>query len=258
MKKFFTLFGLVLAFAVQGLQAQTLDEIIDTYFENTGGKAQWEKLQGIKIKAKINQMGMEIPLDIVQLRSGKQMTVINFQGQQMKQGVFDGKVLWSINMMTQKAEKSDQETTDNVIREMGDFPDPFLNYKEKGYTAELLGTEEIDGANCFKIKLTKKPLIIEEKEVENVTYYFFDTDNFVPIVVHAEIKSGPMKGQMSEIKMSDYQEVEGLYFPFSMTQGLKDQEGQVLAIEEIIVNPEVADAEFEFPEDEATPEGSNK
>jgi outer membrane lipoprotein-sorting protein len=255
MKKLISLLSLGLLLAIQGLQAQTLDEIIDTYFENTGGKAQWEKLQGIKIKAKINQMGMEIPLDIVQLRSGKQMTVINFQGQQMKQGVFDGKVLWSINMMTQKAEKSDQETTDNVIREMGDFPDPFLNYKEKGYTAELLGTEEIDGANCFKIKLTKKPLIIEEKEVENVTYYFFDTDNFVPIVVHAEIKSGPMKGQMSEIKMSDYQEVEGLYFPFSMTQGLKDQEGQVLAIEEIIVNPEVADAEFEFPE-EATPEGA--
>lgn len=255
MKKLIILLSVGLLLVVQSVQAQTVDEIIDTYFENTGGKAQWEKLQGLKLSAKINQMGMEIPLDIVQLRSGKQMTVINFQGQQMKQGVFDGKVLWSINMMTQKAEKSDQETTDNVIREMGDFPDPFLNYKEKGYTAELLGTEEIDGANCYKIKLTKKPLIIEEKEVENVTYYFFDTDNFVPIVVHAEIKSGPMKGQISEIKMSDYQEVEGLYFPFSMTQGLKDQEGQVLAIEEIIVNPEVADAEFEFPE-EATPEGA--
>ncbi len=258
MKKFFTLFGLVLAFAIQGLQAQTVDEIIDTYFENTGGKAQWEKLQGLKLSAKINQMGMEIPLDIVQLRSGKQMTVINFQGQQIKQGVFDGKVLWSINMMTQKPEKSDQETTDNVKREMGDFPDPFLNYKQKGYTAELLGTEEIDGTNCFKIKLTKKPLIIEEKEVENVSYYFFDTDNFVPIVVHAEIKSGPMKGQISEIKMSDYQEVEGLYFPYSMVQGLKGQEGQTITFDQISINPEVADTEFEFPEDEATPEGSNK
>lgn len=258
MKKLIILLSVGLLLVVQSVQAQTADEIIDTYFENTGGKAQWERLQGIKIKAKINQMGMEIPLDIVQLRSGKQMTVINFQGQQIKQGVFDGKVLWSINMMTQKPEKSDQETTDNVKREMGDFPDPFLNYKQKGYTAELLGTEEIDGTNCFKIKLNKKPLIIEEKEVENVSYYFFDTDNFVPIVVHAEIKSGPMKGQISEIKMSDYQEVEGLYFPFSMTQGLKDQEGQVFAIDEIEINPEVADAEFEFPEDEATPEGSNK
>lgn len=249
MKKFFTLFGLVLAFAVQGLQAQTVDEIIDTYFENTGGKAQWEKLQGLKLSAKINQMGMEIPLDIVQLKSGKQLTKINFQGQSIKQGVFDGNVLWSINMMTQKPEKSDQETTDNVKREMGDFPDPFLNYKDKGYVAELIGKEEIDGAECFKIKLTKKPLVIDGNEVENVSFYFFDTENFVPIVVHSEIKSGPMKGQVSEIKMSDYQEVEGLYFPFSMVQGLKGQEGQTITFDQISINPEIEDSEFDFPEE---------
>lgn len=234
----------------QSLQAQSVDEILDNYFENTGGKAQWESLQGIKMMAKVNQMGMEIPIEIVQLKSGKQMTVINFQGQQMKQGVFDGEVLWNINMMTQKAEKSDQETTDNVKREVkGEFPDPFLNYKEKGYTAELLGTEEMDGAECFKIKLTKKPLIIDGKEVENVSFYFFDTENYVPLVIHSEIKSGQFKGQISEIKMSDYQEVGGLYFPFSMVQGVKDQEGQTISLDEIILNPEIDPAAFAFPED---------
>ena len=177
------------------------------------------------------------------------MTVINFQGQTIKQGVFDGTVFWSINIMTQKAEKSDQETTDNVIREMGSFPDPFLNYKSLGYTAELMGTEEMDGSECFKIKLTKKPLIVDGEEVENASYYYFDTENFVPLVVQSEIKSGEMKGQMSESKMSDYQEVDGLYFPFSLSQGLKGQEGQVISFEEIILNPEIADSEFAFPED---------
>jgi len=241
------LFTLILT--ISNINAQSLDEIIDNYFENTGGKDQWEKLEGLKLSAKINQMGMEIPLDIVQLKSGKQLTEINFQGQSIKQGVFDGNVLWSINMMTQKPEKSDQETTDNVKREMGDFPDPFLNYKDKGYVAELIGKEEIDGAECFKIKLTKKPLVIDGNEVENVSFYFFDTENFVPIVVHSEIKSGPMKGQVSEIKMSDYQEVEGLYFPFSMVQGLKGQEGQTITFDQISINPEIEDSEFDFPEE---------
>ena len=132
---------------------------------------------------------------------------------------------------------------------MGDFPDPFLNYKDKGYFAELIGKEEIDGAECFKIKLTKKPLVIDGNEVENVSFYFFDTENFVPIVVHSEIKSGPMKGQVSEIKMSDYQEVEGLYFPFSMVQGLKGQEGQTITFDQISINPEIEDSEFDFPEE---------
>ena len=249
MKQLLVLFISLSALSLQGIQAQSVDEILENYFENTGGRAQWEALQGVKYKAKVNQMGMEIPIDIVELKSGKQMTVINFQGQTIKQGVFDGTVVWSINMMTQKAEKSDQETTDNVIREMGSFPDPFLNYKYLGYAAELMGTEEMDGSECFKIKLTKKPLIVDGEEVENATYYYFDTENFVPLVVQSEIKSGEMKGQMSESKMSDYQEVGGLYFPFSLTQGLKGQEGQVISFEEIILNPEIADSEFAFPED---------
>ncbi|MEL0201085.1 MAG: outer membrane lipoprotein-sorting protein [Flavobacteriaceae bacterium] len=252
MKHLFTLVLAVVLTLPQLTLAQDLDEILDNYFENTGGRAQWEALEGIKRTAKINQMGMEIPLEIIQLKSGKQMTVINFQGQQIKQGVFDGQVLWSINMMTQKAEKSDQETTDNIKREMGDFPDPFLNYQAKGYTAELLGTEEIDGAECYKIKLTKKPLIVDGQEVDNVSFYYFDMDNFVPIAVQSEIKAGPAKGQMSEVKMSDYQEVSGYYFPFSMIQGLKGQEGQAITFDQIEVNPQVDEAEFVFPEDAGT------
>lgn len=252
MKHLFTLVLAVVLTLPQLTLAQDLDEILDNYFENTGGRAQWEALEGIKMTAKINQMEMEIPLEIIQLKSGKQMTVINFQGQQIKQEVFDGQVLWSINMMTQKAEKSDQETTDNIKREMGDFPDPFLNYQAKGYTAELLGTEEIDGAECYKIKLTKKPLIVDGQEVDNVSFYYFDMDNFVPIAVQSEIKAGPAKGQMSEVKMSDYQEVSGYYFPFSMIQGLKGQEGQAITFDQIEVNPQVDEAEFVFPEDAGT------
>jgi len=254
MKKITKLLLAVVLMLPQVNTAQNLDEILDNYFENTGGRAQWDALQGIKMYAKVSQMGLEIPLEITQLKSGKQMTIINFQGQQIKQGVFDGTILWSINMKTQKAEKSDQEATDNIKREMGDFPDPFLNYKQKGYTAELLGTEEIDGAACYKIKLTKKPLIIDGQEVENISFYFFDMDNFVPIAVHSEIKAGAAKGQMSEIKMSDYQEVEGYYFPFSMIQGLKGQEGQAISFDQIEINPQVNDSEFTFPED---PSGSN-
>ena len=59
---------------------------------------------------------------------------------------------------------------------------------------------------------------------------------------------GPGKGMISEVKMSDYQEVEGLYFPFSMTQGVKDQPGQPITIESIELNPSIDDSEFNFPE----------
>ena len=213
------------------INAQTVDEIIDNYFENTGGVENWEKIEGVKMSAKVNQGGMEIPIEIVQLKSGKMMTTINFQGQSIKQGVFDGEVLWSTNFMTQKAEKSDEESTNMVKNEMNEFPDPFLNYKEKGFTAELVGTETVDGSETFKIKLTTTPNIIEGKEVPSITYYFFDNENFVPIQVHEEIKVGPGKGMVSEIKLSDYQEAGGIYMPFSMTQGVKGQPGAPITMD---------------------------
>ena len=250
LKRILVLIALVCSYSIN---AQTVDEIISNYFENTGGVENWEKIEGVKMSAKVNQGGMEIPIEIVQLKSGKMMTTINFQGQSIKQGVFDGEVLWSTNFMTQKAEKSDEEAINMVKNEMNQFPDPFLNYKEKGFTAELMGTETVDGAETFKIKLTTTPNIIEGKEVPSISYYFFDNENFVPIQVQEEIMEGPGKGMVSEVKMSDYQEAGDVYMPYSMTQGVKGQPGAPITMDSIEINPTVDDSEFAFPEEE-TPE----
>lgn len=256
MKKLTILLMALIVSATTQIKAQTADEIIATYFENIGGAENFEQLQGVKISASINQQGMIIPIEMVQLKNGKQMTVITFQGKEIKQGVFNGETLWSTNFMTQKAEKSDQETTDNFKLNMNDFPDPFLNYKDKGYTVELIGKEAIDGTDTYKVKLVKEPVTVDGNKEDDITFYYFDVDNFVPIVSESEIKSGPMKGQIRQAKFSDYQEVDGLYFPFSITQGLKDQGGQAITIEKVELNPTVDDSAFEFPED--APETKDK
>lgn len=247
MKKIVTL--LLVAFLSVSTQAQSVDEIISTYFENIGGTEKLGNLSGIKMEAKVNQQGMEIPLVIYQLKGGKQMTSISFQGKEIKQGVFDGETLWSHNFMTMKAEKSDKETTDNLKLDANDFPDAFLNYKDKAYKVELVGKETIDGTETFKIKLVKEPRTVDGVKVEDVSYYYFDTENYIPIVIHNEITSGPMKGKIQEIKMSDYQEVDGLYFPFSTSMGLKGQQGQSISVTKIELNPTVSESDFSFPEE---------
>lgn len=230
-------------------QAQTADEILDTYFENIGGKANLKAIKGMKMIAKLNQQGMEIPLEIYQLSDGRQMSIIKFQGKEIKQGVFDGETLWSTNFMTMKAEKSDAETTANFKLNTNDFPDSFLDYREKGYTVEFMGKETVEGTETFKIKLVKEPLTIDGQPVEDVTYYYFDTENYVPIAVESEAHTGPMKGQTQYITMSDYQEVDGIYFPFSMSQGIKNGPSQPITFDSIELNPEVDAAAFAFPEE---------
>lgn len=236
-------------------QAQTADEIINNYFENTGGKANWEKLQAVKMTGILNQQGMEIPIEMYQLKGGKSAVIVNFQGKSLKFNVFDGENLWGTNFMTQKAEKSDKESTDNYKKNsILDFPSPFLSYKEKGYSIESLGKDTKEGTECFKIKLTQNPIMIDGKEEVNSTIYYFDTENFVPIAQDNVAMQGPMKGQTITSSMSDYEEVEGLYFPFSINGA-----GQPITIKSIEINPTVEDSLFKMPEDAtvATPASKN-
>ena len=222
--------------------AQNADEIISKYITTIGGAEKLKALKGVKMEMSVNAGGMEIPVELVQQPGGKMYVKINLQGKELTQMASDGTTMWTTNFMTMKAEKADAETTENAKLSNQDFPDALLDYKAKGYSAEYVGKETKEGTECFKVKFTKKPVTVDGVKTDDVTYYFFDTENNLPIATEAEIKEGPMKGQKSVSTMSDYQEVDGIYFPFAMNQG-----GQDMKVTKISFNPVVDDKAFAFP-----------
>lgn len=222
--------------------AQNADEVISKYFTTIGGIEKLKPLKGVKMEMTVNAQGMEIPVELVQLTGGKMYVKISMQGKEITQMASDGSTIWNTNFMTMKAEKSDAETTANTILSNNDFPDALLDYKAKGYAADFVGKETKEGTECFKIKFTKKPVTVDGVKMDDITYYYFDTENFLAIATETEIKQGPMKGQKSVSTMSDYQEVDGLLFPFAMNMG-----GQDMKIKKITLNPIVADSAFAFP-----------
>ncbi len=224
------------------LMAQTADEIISKYITTIGGAEKLKALKSVKMEMVANAQGMEIPVEIFQEKGGKMAVKLNFQGKEITQMASDGETMWSTNFMTMKAEKMDAESTANAKLSNNDFPDPFLDYKAKGYAAEFMGKETKEGTECFKIKFTKKPIMVDGVKSDDVTYYFFETENNLPIAAETEIKQGPAKGQKSTSTMSDYQEVDGIYFPFSMNQG-----GQAMKVKKIILNPTVDSKIYVFP-----------
>ncbi len=251
MKTIKLLVAVVLIAVTFSTQAQTADEIIANYFENTGGEEAWGKLEGLQINAVVNQ-GMEIPFTIIEMKDGRQMIKINLQGQEIIQLAFDGEVAWTTNFESMKPEKLDSETLENLkIRAGKTFPSPFLNYKEKGFTVELLGEELIDGTNTYKVEITMNPIKADGKIIDNKATYYFEDENFTPIQKASEVTAGPAKGQISKETYSDYAEVlaegqaegDGLYFAFSRTLF----GGLTLEIKSITVNPEVTDEMFAFP-----------
>lgn len=246
--------AITLMISVSSFAQVSADEIISNYFEAVGGEDAFRALKGQKMKAEIDYGGMTIPLDIYMMADGKQITKIEVMGMSMSQDAFDGSVAWSTNQMTMKPEKSDAEESENKLRAVGEYPSPLLDYADKGYSVEKMEDAVVDGVDCYKIKVTKTPMLVDGAEVENSEYYYFDQETFVPLQTETEINSGPSKGTMVLTLYSDYQEVDGLYFPFSMTFKTEDSEGQTIELSEIELNPEVADDFFSFPAEEVTTE----
>jgi len=240
-------FFLASAFVTKA-QDITAEKIVETYIENIGGREAWDKVEGTEMTAKVNAQGMEIPLTITNLKDGRSAVVVNFQGMIFYQNMFDGDVFWGTNQMTMKAEKGETEATENVKRLVGEFPGELFTYKEMNYTLELDGEATKEGVECYKLKMKKNSQIVEGEEVDNIVYIYMDKESFVPIMQEEEIMSGQMKGQVSQTLLSDYQEVDGLYFPHSIKQQVEGMGGSEIIIESIKLNPEVEDDLFSFPE----------
>ena len=247
-KTFFLLSALCLMVGLHPMIAQTTaEEIIDSYLEAIGGREQLDAVESVKIVAKGQAQGMELPITMYQKAPGLMRMDMVFQGKEITQMAFDGKEGWSTNFMTMEPEKWDAEQSDIMKGEM-DFLNAFLNYKEKGYTIALEGEDEVEGTACYKVKLTKKPVVVDGKEEENLSYYYFDQESMVPIMQEEYAKTGPMKGQASQTYFSDYQEVEGIYFPFNIAQKFQRQTVYDLSIEQMALNVEIEEALFQYPE----------
>ena len=227
--------------------AQTADEIVENYLKNIGGKEKLSQVKAIHIKAVTKTQGIEIPVDIYMTADGKQYIEFELQGKKMVQQAFDGKTAWHTDMLSMKNEKLDNETTENLKRNSKDeFPNPLLNYKEKGFKIELIGKEEVEGTEAFKIKITEHPVLMQGKEVSKEAYFYFDSENFVPIIAEEEVKQGQFKGAKIQQVFSDYQEVDGIYFPFSTMTKFNGMTGTEIKLKSIKINPEIDEKMFEF------------
>lgn len=242
MKKFTQLFTLMaLCFMVTSTtnaQKASLDEIISSYLENIGGVEAWKAVKSMKVTGKSSMQGMEFPVERIAAAPASFRMNINIMGKTMVQA-FDGETAWMINPMQGpgKAQKMDEDMTKEFAKEK--FEDAFIDYKEKGHTVTLEGKEEIDGTEAYKVKMVK--------EDGNESIYFFDMEDMVPICIRTFANSGPMKGQAVDTFVSDYQEVDGLYMPFSMEQKVGGQTVMQMTTEEIELNVELEENLFSMP-----------
>jgi hypothetical protein len=231
----------LLIFSISFVYTQTVDDVIDKYIAAVGGMDKINSIQTVKITAKASGMGMDIPVIMTIVKPDKIRIDISLQGQTMVQAC-DGEIGWGINPFqgSKDAEKMNEEQTKD-LKEQAQFEGQLVNYKEKGSTAELMGKEDLEGTDAYKIKLTKKD--------SSVSMFYLDANSYLIIK-----ETGKRKIKEKEINTSttfgDYKSEDGYTMPHSMEvkSDAGGMDSQKISIEKVEFNVPVEDTIFKMPE----------
>jgi len=153
------------------LHAQTADEIINKHIEAIGGKDVISKVKSIVIEGEVGVMGQTFPstTTILVNKGFKNVTTVN--GVEIIQCLTpDGG--WSVNPMmgaTSPTPVSDEEK--KIGESRYDVGGPLYNYKEKGSTVELAGSDSVNGVKTIRLKLKDKNGMETLFSLDPKTYY---------------------------------------------------------------------------------------
>lgn len=198
-KTLVTIVILLFVASVNGTYAQTLQNVLDKHFEAIGQKKLLEK-KTYQIEATVTQMGMEIPMVMKMKRPNKFRMEMEMQGQKMIQA-YNGEKGW---MIAPWVSSEPQDLTGPQLEqamEQADIDGELYNYKNKGYTAELMGKEFLGDDEVFNIRLTN-----DEGVEKN---YYLGTDDYFVKRVKGKVNAQGQEVTVEQI-MSDYEEVDGV------------------------------------------------
>jgi outer membrane lipoprotein-sorting protein len=235
--------GLLLTSALGGYsvaRAQTVDEILAKHYEACGGLDKLKALNTMRVTGTITMgPGMEAPFTMERKRPGMRRMEFTIQGMTGVQA-FDGSKTWSLMPFMGKKDPEVGSDEDNKnAQDDADFDGALVDYKTKGHTIELMGKEAVEGADAFKLKVTKKG--------GNIEYDYLDAETYLLVKTEGKVRrrGTEMEG---ETTFSDYKDVDGTLQPFSMESGAKDMpQKQKLTFSKIELNVALDDARFAVP-----------
>lgn len=230
---------------IGSVSAQSVDQIIDTYLENTGGKKEWRKLQSMKMQGIVPIMGMEMPITVFSKMPNKLKVEVETIFLKVIPQSFDGTTAWAIDPMlgsSYPTKLSAEET--QAMYNTTEFAPPYLDYQKKGHEIKLEGKETVNGKECFKLKIIKNKHN-DKGEVEE--YHYFDTQSYLPVMVSNTGAFGQGKGKFIERFLSNYKKVGKLTIPHLIKVKMDGVTTQEVTFKNISLNEHINDQIFSFP-----------
>ncbi len=206
---------LLLAGLPPSASAMTAEELVAKNLEARGGEV---KLRAISTMHRVGTVRVGGGLDAK--IEGWAAAPDKFRGEFSLQGMtavqaWDGRDAWSISPFGGRREpqKLSPEDAKSLIDET-DIAGPLVDYKTKGNKVEYLGTEDVEGTDAHKLRVTLSN--------GDTKVFFIDPDQFLAIrVVDHRIIRG--QEQVSTTDLGEYEKVDGMYFPFEVGQSHIDK-----------------------------------
>jgi hypothetical protein len=221
--------------------APTLDELVAKNVEAKGGAQALHALQSLRRTGKllVNEGKIQLAYTQIKKRPLDVRTEATLQGMTAVQA-FDGKEGWKISPF-QGRKDPERMSADDVkeLMEDAEMDGPLVDWKEKGSTIEYLGTEDVDGTQAYKIKVTRTN--------GDVNFVYLDPDHFLEIrILTQRIQQGAQVEV--ETDLGDYEKINGVFVPTSIEAGSKgDADKQKIIIDKAEGNVPIDDATFHFP-----------
>lgn len=222
----------LMVFAVIGTNAQSLDDVLKKHYAATGVE-EFGNIKSFIIDAKMSMMGMDMPMTVKMKQPKKFKVEMEMMGQKTV-SAFDGNKGWMINpMMGSGIQDLEGPELDKAMDQANMMEGELYNYKDKGFTAELVGKE----GNDYQIKLTGT-----DGSVKN---YFINKDSYLISRFTAKVEA---MGQTMDVetKMKEYHKVEGMMIP-KVTEVTLPMGAMTTTMEEVKINVAIDDAEFARP-----------
>ena len=245
---------LMLAVFAAGIQlstAQTADEVINKHFAAMGGKDKIGSIKTLKLVCSVEiAPGMKAPITMYYVNNQSMRIEVDVQGMQILSAV-DGDSGWSINPLSGK--KEPERMNADEIKESKDQMDltgALFNYKEKGHSVEMLGKEDMEGTEVYKLKILKKS--------GDIQYDYIDAETYLLLKETTTHKFND-KETTGDVIFSDYRQVDGIMFAYSMeNREAGAAQGQALKVETVEINPTIDKNIFKMPAAQPTPAGEAK
>jgi hypothetical protein len=219
--------------------AQTIDEIIARNLQARGGLEKIRSVKTIRTSGTLSQGGFRAAFVQENQRPNKVREETIIQGMAEIEA-FDGKTGWRVSPFGGRKDP-DLLSADDMksLVEDADLDGQLVDYRNKDHRAELIGHDSVEGTDCYKIKLTLNS--------SDVRYYYIDTDSFLELKVETERR---IRGtvQYNETLYGDYEQVNGIYFPFAFESGQKGSPYRVkFTVDKVELNVPLGESRFSIP-----------